>query len=344
MKWGSIEILSLLWILIPAGWVIYLLVNRRNNKVNQLLDKSVLPILAPAYDRRRVRLRYQYWLAAILLMAVALARPQWGFTWKEIRRKGLDIIVVLDTSKSMLATDVKPNRLQQAKWGIRDMLQELRGDRVGLIAFSGSSYLQCPLTIDYAAFLMTLEDLYAGIIPRGGTAMTQALRRAMDSFEEHSGADQAIIMITDGEDHEGNVLELVNALKKENIKVFTLGVGTLDGELIPIDDVQGKSGFLKDKQGRVIKTSLQEGLLQQLALATGGAYVRSAPGDFGLQRLVHEGLASLNRSVLESRMVKEYEDRFVWFLLCALIMLVLEAVLMNRHQEPMPPKMPEGNI
>ncbi|NCC52980.1 MAG: VWA domain-containing protein, partial [Spartobacteria bacterium] len=234
----------------------------------------------------------------------------------------------------MMAEDIKPNRLQQAKWGVRDLLQKLRGDRIGLLTFAGTSFLQCPLTVDYAAFLMTLDDVYAGILPRGGTAITKALQQAIDSFEYDTNADRAIILVTDGEDHEGDPARLIPELKKKNIRVYAVGVGTLQGELIPTSDPQGRLTFIKDNEGQVVKTALQEDAIRKVALETGGIYVRSAPGDFGLERIYDQGIDQLQRDEQESRMVKEYEERFMWFIAIALAMLLIESLLSNRTRKP----------
>lgn len=329
MKWGHAELLGLLWLLIPAAWLLWKASRFREKLLAKLAVLEVMHVVLPRFNPARYRRRAFLWLAAIGFMFIALARPQWGFRWEEVRRRGLDIVVVLDTSRSMLAEDIKPSRFQQAKWGIRDLVQRLRGDRIGLVAFAGSSFLQCPLTVDYAAFLMTLEDLYIGIIPRGGTDVAQALDSAIESFEDTTDSDRVIILVTDGEDHEGKALEMVDRLKDEEIRVFAIGVGTTEGELIP-EHEQGKSGYYKDRQGHVVKSSLEEGNLEKIALASGGAYVRSAPGDFGLERIIDQGIARLKRSDKESRMVKSYEERFAWALGAALLLLLLEAAVSDR--------------
>ena len=263
---------------------------------------------------------------------MALARPQWGFHWEDVRRQGLDLLVVLDTSRSMMASDIKPTRLQQAKWGIRDLLRHLRGDRVGLVPFSGSSILQCPLTIDYAAFTMTLDDVYSGLIPRGGTAIEQALRTAIDSFPKDGAADRVVLLVTDGEDHEGDPLKLLPELKEKDIRVYTIGIGTLAGEMVPGADGQG--AYFKDRQGQIVKTALKEDVLQKLALGTGGTYVRSAPGDTGLERVFNESINNLKRSEQETRTAKIYEERFVWAIAAALLLLAWEALLSDRRKNP----------
>lgn len=334
MRWGAPDILVWLLLLIPVWWGVFYLVRRRERLLQRIADAKVLPVLMPDRKVRQIRRRATLWLAAVALMGVSLARPQWGFHWQEVKRRGLDILVVLDASRSMLAQDIKPNRIQQAKWGIRDLVQKLKGDRIGLVTFAGSSFLECPLTVDYAAFLMTLDDVYVGIIPRGGTAIEQALRTAMDSFaKEQVEADRAIVLITDGEDHEGNPLELLDELKKKNIRVYAVGVGTLEGELVPAEGEGQTTGFMKDREGKVVKSALQEGVMERLAVGTGGAYVRSAPGDFGLDRIFDQGIAQLKRDEQESRMTKAYEDRFAWFLGAAFLALALEALLSERGRK-----------
>ena len=330
MKWGNVQLLVWLPLAIPLAWALFALLRRRRHALAQLVDPALLGVLAPAWNPARAKSRLVLRVLALALLVVALARPQWGFRWEEVRRKGLDLVVALDTSRSMMASDIKPTRLQQAKWGIRDLLRNLRGDRVGLVPFAGSSILQCPLTIDYAAFAMTLDDVYSGIIPRGGTAIEQALRTAVAAFPADRTADRVILLITDGEDHEGDPLALLPELKEKGIRVYTIGIGTLEGEMVPAGDGQG--GYFKDRQGQIVKTALKEDVLQKLALGTGGTYVRSAPGDTGLERVFNESIANLKRSEQENRTAKIYEERFVWPIAAALLLLAWEALLPDRRK------------
>ena len=330
MKWDHFELLYWLPLAIPLAWALFALLRRRRAALAQLVDPALLGVLAPTWNPARARARLVLRVLALALLVVALARPQWGFHWEDVRRQGLDILVVLDTSRSMMASDIKPTRLQQAKWGIRDLLRHLRGDRVGLIPFSGSSILQCPLTIDYAAFTMTLDDVYSGLIPRGGTAIEQALRTAIDSFPEDGAADRVVLLITDGEDHEGDPLKLLPELKEKDVRVYTIGIGTLEGEMVPGADGQG--AYFKDRQGQIVKTALKEDALQKLALGTGGTYARSAPGDTGLERVFNESINNLKRSEQETRTAKIYEERFVWPIVAALLLLAWEAVLSDRRK------------
>lgn len=321
MKFGSPEFLKWLLLILPLAGLFIWLHRQRAARLARLISSNVWKTVIPGFKTKRSGRRTVLRLLALLCVGLALTRPQWGTHWEEVKQRSLDIIVVLDTSKSMLTEDIKPNRLKQAQWAVRDFVKHLKGDRIGLVAFAGSSFLQCPVTIDYAAFTMMLDDLYAGIIPRGGTAIEQALKTAVDSFDTDADADRVIILITDGEDLEGNALDMAEQLKKQGIKLFSIGVGTLDGDLIPTSE-----GYVKDSQGQVVKSSLNEGLLEKLARETGGFYVRSAPGDFGLDRIYNLGISSLQRGEQETRLAKVYEERYGWFAAAALLLLLAEGL------------------
>ena len=330
MNWGAPDVLPWLWLLLPIAALVYWLQRMRLRRVEKLIAAGLWQNLSPGWLPRRLYGRLTLWLIALLLFGIGLARPQWGFAWREIKRTGLDIVVAVDASRSMLATDLKPNRLQQAKWGIRDMLAQLRGDRVGLVVFSGVSYLQCPLTADYAAVMMYVNDLNVGLVPRGGTAIAEALKTAANSFDEKSGADRLIVLITDGEDTLADPLELVPMLKEKNIKVFAIGVGSPEGELIPVTDEGGRENFLRDRSGNIVKSSLNENMLQRLALSTGGAYLRAAPGQFGFERLVQQEWSKLRPAEGETQRLKMWEDRAGWFIGAGLLFLAVEAVRRER--------------
>ncbi len=322
--WHDSDILMGLLALIPLLMITGLMIRRRTALLDRLVDKGLWPVMMPRYSPRRQRFKNLVRTLALGLAIVALARPRWGAKWEEVTQRGLSIIVALDTSKSMLAQDIKPNRLQQAKWGVRDLVKELRGDRVGLVAFAGDAFLQCPATIDYAAFTMMLDDVYAGIVPVGGTDLFQAMETSLESFEkaEETQADKVIILISDGEGHTGDPLALLPRLKEEGVRVFAIGVGTREGELI-----QTAEGFVKDNAGNVVKSSLDETTLERIAFETGGFYVRSAPGDFGLERVYQQGIAELQREEGESRLTKSFVERYQWFLAAALALLAFEAAI-----------------
>jgi len=324
MKWNNPDFLIWLTALLPLLLITGLLIRRHGKLLERMVEQGLWPTMLPGHSPRRQRTKNLLRVLAIGLALAAVARPQWGFEWKEVKQRGLSILVALDTSKSMLAQDIKPNRLQQAKWGVRDLINELKGDRIGLVAFAGDAFLLCPATIDYAAFTMMLDDVYAGIVPVGGTDLFQALETSLESFKksEESQADKVIILISDGEGHTGDPLALLPKLKEEKIRVFAIGVGTRKGELIQTSD-----GFVKDKSGNVVKSSLNESILERIAFETGGFYVRSAPGDFGLERVYQQGIAQLQREERDSRMSKTWTERFQWPLGFALMLLIIEATI-----------------
>ena len=271
-------------------------------------------------------------VATVTFAALALAQPRWGFEWREVKHKGVDIFVLLDVSKSMLAEDVRPNRLAQAKYAVQDLLEKLRGDRIGLVAFAGTAFVQCPLTVDYEAFRLTLKDADPQIIPRGGTALAAAIRTALKGFEAGEGRDRAIVLITDGEETEGDALAAADEAAKAGVKIYAIGVGTAEGELIPVREDGKPMEFLKDSEDKVVKSRLDEETLKQLALTTGGIYVRSAAGDFGIDAIYDKGIAQLQRKEYETRLQKRYFERFQWPLGLAFALLVIESFVTDRKR------------
>ncbi len=322
IRWGEqdflIWLVALLPLLLATAWMI----NRREKLLARMAEKDLWSSMLPGYSVKRRRIKNGLRLLALAAALIAVARPQWGIKWEKVHQRGLSIIVALDTSKSMLAQDIKPNRLQQAKWGVRDLLNELEGDRIGLVAFAGEAFLQCPATSDYDAFLMMLDDVYAGIIPLGGTDLFQALEESLDSFDKETAADKVIILISDGEGHGKDPLALLPRLKEEKVRVFAIGVGTREGDLIETSD-----GFVKDSDGNAIKSRLNEIVLDRIASETDGFYVRSAPGDFGMERVYQEGIADLQREERESRVTKIWQERFQWLIGAALLLLLVEAAV-----------------
>jgi Ca-activated chloride channel family protein len=331
IRWAQPEMLWMIAVWAAVAGTLFFLFGRRRRRMERMAESALWSRLAPDASPLRSRRRLVLWSLALLCATLALARPQWGFHWIEVKQRGSDWMVVLDVSNSMRAPDFKPSRIQQAKWALHDLLKKLRGDRVGLVAFAGDAFQQCPLTPDYAAFAMMLDEMEPGIMPRGGTATTRGLETALEKFDADTNtADRVILLITDGEDHEGDPRSLIPQLKKKGIRILAIGVGSLEGELVPAED---GGGFLKDASGQVVKSRLNEGLLSELARATGGRYVRAAPSDFGLEALYTSLQNSLKRSEHESKMVRVYEERSPVFLLVALGVLLLEALLPDRRRK-----------
>jgi Ca-activated chloride channel family protein len=299
----------------------------RERALTAFVEAALLPTVVPDLDRRRRRVRAGVAIAVAGAMAIALGGPMWGFHWEEVRREGIDLVVAIDTSKSMLATDVAPNRLARAKLAVQDLLAQLAGDRIGLVAFAGTAFVQCPLTLDRNAFQESLEAVEVGLIPRGGTNLTTALDTALEAFEGHQGKHQALVLITDGEDHEGTLDEAIKRAAERGVKVYTVGIGTAEGEIIPVEG----GGFLKDRKGQVVKSRLGEETLKKIAVDTGGVYLHAAGADLGLADLYRDHIATMEKRELASTLERRYEHRFQIPLALALVLLVIEAVLGERR-------------
>lgn len=328
MNFGHPDGLWALW-LCPAGILLLAVLYRmRMRGVQRWLSPEALARLAPDWRPARRRARLALWSLAMTSLLVAWARPQWGFRWEQTTQRGLDLLIALDTSRSMLAADFKPNRLTQAKWALLDFSRKLRGDRIGLIPFAGTAFLQCPLTVDYAAFALSLEDVQIGLVPRGGTAIASALRVAVETFEKQAESDRVLLLLTDGEDHAGQIERWLPELKAKGIKVYAIGIGSPEGEPLPAAD--GSAGFQKDAAGNVIVSRLSEEPLRRLAQETGGTYVRATPGDLGLDLIRERELSKLNRSESDARLAKVNEEQAGWFIALALMLLVAESLVADR--------------
>jgi Ca-activated chloride channel family protein len=314
-------------VLVPA-LVLFLLwsLHRRRQALATFVAAGLLPAVVPDLDPRRRTVRSGLLCGAVLAIAVALAGPMWGFRWQQVQREGIDLIVAIDTSRSMLATDVKPNRLARAKLAVRDLLAQLSGDRVGLIAFAGTAFLQCPLTLDFGAFSQSLDAIEAGIIPRGGTSIAAAIDTALAGFEGRQAEHQALVVITDGEDNSGNVDDAIKRASERGVKIYTVGIGTSEGELIPLE----QGGFLKDRRGQVVKSRLDETTLQKIATDTGGAYLHATDTAFGLTELYRDYIATMEKRELASTLERRFEHRFQWPLLAAFVLLLVEPLIGER--------------
>ncbi|MCK6555218.1 VWA domain-containing protein [Candidatus Binatia bacterium] len=331
MLWRAADWLWLLLLAPVFAGFLWWALRRRRLALQRFAEARLLPALVPELDLRRYRWRAALGVLAVALIALALAGPQWGFHWQEVRREGVDVIVALDTSRSMQATDVKPNRLARAKLAITDLVRELQGDRIGLVAFAGTAFVQCPLTVDYGAFDASLRAVHTGIIPRGGTALAAAIDTALEAFEARQSKHEALVLITDGEDHEGDVAAAAKRAAERGVKIYTVGIGTTAGELIPGGTGEG-DGFLKDRQGNVVKSRLDENTLQQIATDTGGAYVHGEGPDLGLAILYRDYIARMDKRELHTAMQRRYEERFQWPLLLAVLLLLVEPLIGDRRR------------
>ena len=288
-----------------------------------LLSRLVSPEVA---KQRRTKTKLLMW--SLVFLVIALAQPRWGFQWEDLKQRGVDIIVALDVSTSMRATDIKPSRLERAKYKVADLLRMLKGDRIGVVAFAGTSFLHCPLTLDYHAVGMFLGVLDTDLIPLQGTALGHAIETSIQAFSTTERKSKAILLITDGEDHEGTVSKAIKKAQKEGVKIFVIGIGRDEG--VPVPDQNG-GGFKRNPSGEIVLSKINEPLLEKIALDTGGAYVRSVLGDTDLQTLYLDQIQqSIEKKELKSSRRKRWTERFQWLVFAGLLCLAGECWLREK--------------
>ena len=324
----------MLWLLavtvLLLAWFLWWAWRRKQSLVAQFVQSRLLAQLTIGVSPARQKLRLALIVFAVACAMLALARPQWGFDEEKAKQRGLDIVVAIDTSRSMLAEDVQPNRLARAKFAALDLMREAKKDRLALVPFAGAAFLQCPLTLDEEAFRQSVEALEVGIIPVGGTALTEAIETALTAFKEGDNF-KILVLFTDGEDHDSGALAAAEKAAKAGLKVFTIGLGTANGELLRATDEKGVVSYIKDEQGSVVKSRLNESLLQQIATATGAFYL-PLRGANSMKTLYDKGLAPLPKSEISERLVKRYHERYQWPLALALAALLAEMLLPERKR------------
>ena len=330
MTLAHLWILHFLWLLPLAALVFVFSSRQKRRTMEGLADHEVLARLTGKDQRVKRFLKRLLLLAALGLMFFALAGPRWGSDYVEVTQKGVDIMILADVSPSMLVEDVKPNRLERARREIQNFLRVVQGDRVGLVAFSGNAFVQCPLTLDYAALEMFVGALQPDLIAVPGTDLGAAIETGVSSFDLKSEIDKVILLITDGEDNENGGLEAAREAAEKGVRIFALGVGETSGGPIPTYD--GNGGFRKDKEGRLIISRLVEEGLRKIAAITGGGYVRSAAGDLDLDILYFDGIKSRTQAqTLKTGKIEVYEERFPFFVVGAILFLLLEGLIRERR-------------
>lgn len=329
MKLTHVWLLHFFWLLPLAGVALALYGRQKKRAMERFADPGLLAQLTGQDLKRRRFFKGLFLLTALALMLFALAGPRWGSHYQEVSQKGVDIMILVDVSPSMRVEDIKPDRLERARREILDFLTVVQGDRVGLVAFSGAAFVQCPLTLDYGALDMFLGQLEPDLIPVPGTDLGAAIETGLSSFDFKAETDKVILLITDGEDNEGKGLAAASQAAEKGVKIFVFGMGETSGGPVPASD--GKGGFKKDKEGKLILSKLEEESLRRIASATGGTYARSVAGDLDLDILYFDGIKSRTEAqTLKSGKIKVYEERFPIFLLAAFVFLVLEDLLPER--------------
>jgi Ca-activated chloride channel homolog len=343
---------QILWFLLLAPPLLvaffWWALNSRQKLLAKFIEARLLTSLTVGVSNTRRKIRFALIILVVELLIIAIARPQHGFDLQEVEQHGLDVVVAVDTSKSMLATDITPSRLERAKLAALDLMQKDKDDRLGLVAFAGEGFLECPLTVDNTVFASCVQELNVNSIPEGGSAIASAIEAAMTAFHD-GGHQKVLVLMTDGEDNAEGALEAAQNAAKAGLKIFTIGIGTSEGTLVQVTDANGNTDYIRDEKGQVLKSKLNEPLLQQIAAAGGGFYL-PLRGANTMDTLYDRGLSVLPKTLGKERSLRRYHDQFQWFLIAAILLLLVEMFFPERKRErrasatrsasPMPPPIP----
>ncbi|MCF0177978.1 MAG: VWA domain-containing protein [Bacteroidales bacterium] len=315
----------LLLLLIPLFFVMQWIMHRRHKKAMSALgDIKIVNMLMPDFSTGRGWLKMVLFSFAFIFFVIGLSRPQMGARLKERESKGVEIIIALDVSNSMLAEDFTPNRLERAKLAISRLVDKLQGDRIGLVIFAGESFIQLPVTTDYVSAKVFLNSINTNSIPIQGTAIAEALLTSARSFSTQSSASRAIILITDGEDHEGEVLEVAKDIADAGVRIYCIGIGSPEGKPIPVGGT-----LLKDKEGNIVVSKLDEPILREIASTGNGDYVRAGSGEFGLNPII-DNIKKMDKEEFNSVVFEDFNEQFPYFFAIALFFLIIELLINDK--------------
>ena len=317
-----------LLLLLPVLTVLYIYSNyKRRKAIREFGDPELMAPLMPDVSKRRPDIKFALILVCIALFAVLLARPQFGSRLETVKRQGVEVLIALDISNSMMAQDIEPNRLEKAKRLISQLVDKMEQDKVGLIVFAGDAFVQLPITSDYISAKMFLESITPELITRQGTDLRAALTLANRSFTTQPEVGRTIILITDGENHEGGVEQAIKELTDKNIQINVLGIGSPEGSPIPITDSRD---FRRDKEGNIVVTKLNEAMCQELAKAGNGVYVR-VDNTNTAQRAIQQAIDKLAKADIETQVYSDYNEQFQAVAWLLLLFLLVELLIMERQ-------------
>lgn len=321
------------YILVPLmALFLWHAVRSRRRAVARFGNATLMERLSKTVSHRARLAKTVLLLVTTTMLVTALARPQFGTRVETVRREGQDIVVALDVSASMLAEDVVPNRLERAKQAVRSLIGMLEGDRIGLVAFAGQAFVQSPLTVDYGAAMMFLNAMDPDLIPTPGTDLGAAMQKSLDAFVAEDAQHRVLILITDGEDHLGDIGPQVERALEDGVRIHTVGIGSPDGVPIPAFDAAGRRrGFLRDDNGEVVTTRLDEATLEDISQRTGGRYYPAAAGQQGLELLADE-IAGMEDRELDAQQFTQFEEQYQIFLGLALFLLTVELLVPERRR------------
>ncbi len=323
----------LLLLILPVLTGLYLLFfYKRKRMIRDFGNPDLVSMLMPDFSQFRRNLKFILLLLVSAFVIIAVAGPQFGSKLTEVKHEGIELIVALDVSNSMMAEDVKPNRLERAKQELTRLLDRLDNDRIGLIIFAGDAYTQIPVTNDYLSAKMFLSGISTQMVSKQGTAIGEAIELATRSFNMESKADKAILIISDGENHEGGVTEAVKMAKEKGIRIFTVGMGLNQGVRIPVSSSPGNRDYHRDQEGNFVVTRLNETMLKEIAAGGGGEYYRASAPNMGMNTIISK-LKGLDKADTEYKVYTEYEEQFPVLIWLALGILVLDLLILERKNK-----------
>lgn len=332
-KFAYSYILYGLAIVVPLAIIIFWSYKKYKNRTKKLFGTpEMVEKLMPNESKSRENWKFYLFFIAVLFIIIGIAGPQIGSKLVTIKRKGIEIVLALDVSNSMLAEDLKPNRLENAKRAIEKLVDRLQNDKIGLVIFAGDAYTQLPITTDYVSAKMFLNTITPNSVPVQGTNLTKALEHAANSFTPDSTANKAIVLITDGENHEESAKDAATEIANKGIKIYTIGMGSPEGVPIPIRDRFGRQDFKTDKDGNIVVSKLNEKLLQEIAAIGKGSYFRANNATTGLNNIFDQ-LDKLDKKELESQIYSDYENHFQVFVILGVLLLLIEFFIPNRKSK-----------
>jgi len=328
-RFAYIENLYLL-LLVPVLVLAFIVLMRlRRMALRRFCSTEIMKQLIPEESPGRTILKFILISLALTSVIIGVARPQFGSKLREIKREGVEIVIALDVSNSMMAEDIKPNRLERAKQAVSRLVDRLVNDKIGLIVFAGDAYIQIPITTDYVSAKLFLSAIHTDIVPKQGTAIGSAIELGMKSFGPGEETGKALIILTDGENHEDDAIKAAKLAVEKGITVHTVGVGLPQGAPIPVEPGSSQPSFRKDREGNTIISKLNDKMLQEIAAAGNGVYIRSSEARLGLNTLFDE-ISRMEKQELEARIYSDYDERFQYFFGLGLILLFIEFFIMNR--------------
>lgn len=320
-----------LLILIPILILFYVIMLRRKKKaIAEFGNVELLKPLMPLLSYKRGTLKFIMLMLALLFVILGVSGPQFGSKLQQIKKEGVELMIVLDVSNSMLAEDIKPNRLEKAKMAISRMVEKLSNDKIGMVVFAGDAYVQLPITTDYSSAKMFLSGINTDIVPIQGTAIGSAIDLAVKSFTPESETSKAIIIITDGENHQDDAVVAARAAREKGITVHTIGMGLPQGAPIPNRNIPGE--YMKDGQGNVVISKLDENTLQEIAKAGEGLFIRASNTNVGLDQLLDE-VNAMEKSMIEERIYSDYAEKYQYFVLIGLLFILIEFMILGRKNK-----------